>query len=627
MPRVEFLPSCTYAVVDETVLISEAARRAGISINLPCGGKGTCKRCLVKVLEGRVVQYEKPAEAMAPNVVLACKTAVGVSDCRIELNEYDFSRDDSVDITFDDNEIPDTFTDTSPLVHASVITVPAPKHDDGLSDLDRVNKEIRNRTGITDISWELSAIRLLPDYLRAENGTISAMLHRNGNIAHVCNIKKISEVKGNFGIAIDLGTTTVSVAIIDVESKKILRCATGYNEQISCGEDVISRINYARTADNLEELRTKSVATINRLIAKILTTSHISENDVYAAVVSGNTTMMHLLLGINPEYLRLDPYTPACMNPGVFRAADIGLRIHPAARVYFSPAVGSYVGGDITAGILCADFHQRDDIALFIDVGTNGEIVLGNREFLFTCACSAGPAFEGGGISCGMRAMEGAISAIEIDKDTAGAHFSVIGGRKPRGICGSGIIELLSELLCKGLMDRMGKLARDIKTDAISVDGRKARFRLAEAQSSATEKDIWITEQDIENVLRAKAAVFSAVATLLEYAGVSFSDIAKVYIAGGFGRFLNINHAISIGLFPEIPIERYIYLGNASLKGSLMLLASHKARELQKATASGMTYVNLSSHSGYAEKYTAALFFPHTDESLFPETIKKIALR
>ncbi len=622
MPRVEFFPSGKYTVVDETALISEAARRAGISIYLPCGGKGTCKRCLVKVLEGRVVQYEKPAEAMAQNVVLACKTAVGVSDCRIELNEYDFSRDDSIDITFDD-EIPDTFTDSNPLVRACVITVPAPKPDDGFSDLDRVNNEIRNHTGITDISWELSAIRLLPDSLRAENGAISAMLYHNDTIAHVCDIKKTSAVKGNFGIAIDLGTTTVSVAIIDIESKKIMGCATGYNEQISCGEDVISRINYARSADNLEELRTKAVATINRLIAKILTTSHISEKDVYAAVISGNTTMMHLLLGIKPEYLRLDPYTPACMNPGMFRAADIGLSIHPAAQVYFSPAVGSYVGGDITAGILCADFYQRDEIALFIDVGTNGEIVLGNREFLFTCACSAGPAFEGGGISCGMRAMKGAISAIEIDRNTAGARFSVIGGGKPKGICGSGIIELLSELLYKGWMDRMGKLVRDVATDAISVDGRKACFRLVAAQDSAIEKDIWITEQDIENVLRAKAAVFSAVATLLDYAGLSFIDIAKIYIAGGFGRFLNINHAITIGLFPELPLERYIYLGNASLKGSLMLLSSHSARELQKTIASKMTYINLSSQSGYAENYTAALFFPHTDETLFPDTIKK----
>ncbi len=627
MPRVEFIPSGKFVDVDETVLISEAARRAGIEISLPCGGKGTCGRCLVKVLEGRIVQYEKPPKGSPQNYVLACKTAVGASLCRVELYEYDFSLDDD-----NDSSSLETFSFSpdmidQPIVSPLIIDIPLPESEDALPDLERTNVKIQNLINVSHISWDITAIRLLPHSLRAEQGSITAMVHRKERIARVCGIKKASESKFNFGIAIDLGTTTISVALIDLVSGKISGCASGYNEQISCGEDVISRINYARNGKRLEELRKKSQNSVNRLLMRAVKQAGISSDDIFSAVISGNTTMAHLFLGISPEYLRLAPYTPAFLSLEIYAARDVGLNINPNAAVYISPAVGSYVGGDITAGILCTDIHQREEVSLFIDVGTNGEIVLGNREFLFACACSAGPAFEGGGISCGMRAHDGAVNSVGIDKNTGLPTLTVIGGGKPKGICGSGIIELVSELLYKGWMDRSGRLVRDVPSNAISVDGRKARYLLADSLISATSKELWITEQDIENVLRAKAAVFSAMSMLLEYAGLSFRDIAKIYIAGGFGSFLNINHAISIGLFPELPVEKFTYLGNASLKGSILLLVSRIARELQLKTASRMTYVNLSSQSGYTEKYTAALFFPHTDESLFQQTLKQISSR
>jgi uncharacterized 2Fe-2S/4Fe-4S cluster protein (DUF4445 family) len=450
------------------------------------------------------------------------------------------------------------------------------------------------------------------------------MAYQKANGARICSVRPKNGSFKNLGVAIDLGTTTVSVMIVDQESGSVLGGATGYNEQIACGEDIISRINYARNSERLAELQSKAVATINRLIQKSVKKIGISCDDIFAAVISGNTTMMHLLLGITPEYLRLDPYTPAFFSPDILRAKDIALSIHPEAAVIVSPAIGSYVGGDITAGVLCADFHQRDEIALFIDVGTNGEIVLGNNEFLFACACSAGPAFEGGGISCGMRAREGAIAGVAFEEASGFLRLSVVGGGKPKGICGSGIIDLLSILLRAGLMDRAGRLVRDGAHEAILLEGRKARMRLARGDESGTGKELCISEQDIENVLRAKAAVFAAVATLLKYAGMGFSDIARVYIAGGFGRFLNIENAIAIGLFPELPLETFSYLGNTSLKGSVMMLVSQEARSLQESLALKMTYVNLSSQSDYAGEYTAALFFPHTDEKMFPETMKKI---
>ncbi|MCX7678379.1 MAG: ASKHA domain-containing protein [Spirochaetes bacterium] len=623
MPRVEFFPAGKFTIVDESTLIFEAAQKAGVHLALPCGGKGTCKRCLVSVLSGDVVRFEHPPEDSPPSVVLACKTAIGQKDCRIQVQEWDFTNydvDESYDFCdkkFFHNEL------LKPLVLPCILKVPAPQLDDGKSDVDRVNGELAKIVQVSSIHWPIAVLRMLPETLRTEQGRMLTLVYRSGDHAHLCAIEDKLD-KPIYGIAVDLGTTTVSVALADLLSGDVVGIASGYNEQIICGEDIISRIHYARTQKYLLEVNSKAISTINRLISRLIEKNNISPNNIYAAVISGNTTMMHFLLGVTPEYLRLEPYTPAFYTLDYVFAEEIGLSINPHAIAYVSPAVGSYVGGDITAGILCTDMYNESGLSLFVDIGTNGEIVLGNRDFLFACACSAGPAFEGGGISCGMRAIDGAIYDIEFNEEGEMVKLDVIGDAIPKGICGSGIINILSKFLQRGIIDRSGKFVENAQNPNIKREGRKARFIFNTGYEGLPDAALFVNEQDIENVLRAKAAVFSAITTLLEFAGLTFADITKVYIAGGFGKFLNIDNAITIGLLPELSYEKFTYIGNASLMGSLNLLLSEKARTLQAELASKITYINLSALSNYHSQYTAALFFPHTNENLFPSSIKKI---
>jgi uncharacterized 2Fe-2S/4Fe-4S cluster protein (DUF4445 family) len=335
--------------------------------------------------------------------------------------------------------------------------------------------------------------------------------------------------------------------------------------------------------------------------------------------------MVHLLLGLNPEYIRIEPYTPTLLETPCFSAEEVGIAINQNSWVYISPSVGSYVGGDITAGLLCTGLAtDSEDISLFIDIGTNGEIVIGNNNFMMTCACSAGPAFEGGGIDCGMRAAIGAIEKVEVETVTGICKYWTIGNVKPMGICGSGMISLLAGLLLTGWIDAAGKFTRKKKSKAIKVDGRNASYIMVPAKQSATGREITISELDIENIIRAKAAIYSACALMLNQVGMTFNDLSSIYIAGGFGRFLDLEKAMIIGLIPDLPMEKFHYIGNSSLTGSYMILVSQEFRKKQIELCKKMTYLELNTEPGYMDQYTGAMFLPHTNPELFPTVKTKL---
>jgi uncharacterized 2Fe-2S/4Fe-4S cluster protein (DUF4445 family) len=328
--------------------------------------------------------------------------------------------------------------------------------------------------------------------------------------------------------------------------------------------------------------------------------------------------MVHLLLGIIPEFIRLEPYTPAIYQVPFYKASEIGLDINPYTPVYLAPSVGSYVGGDITSGILCTRLAAHsEELCLFIDIGTNGEMILGNDDFLLGCACSAGPAFEGGGIEHGMRASQGAIERVDIDKEKGTAACSTIGNTAPAGICGSGMISLIAELFKTGWIDAAGKLNRSKPCSAIEINGKNAKYILAEAEKSKNGKTIYITEADIDNLIRAKGAIFSACRVMLKSIDMDFEDVSRIYIAGGFGRYLDIEKATVIGLLPDLPSEKFTFIGNSSIIGAYMTLLSEKHREKQHELSKKITYLDLSTEPGYMDQYTAALFLPHTDSKLF----------
>jgi uncharacterized 2Fe-2S/4Fe-4S cluster protein (DUF4445 family) len=633
MPRIELLPAATTLEVASGTTLVEAARAAGVEIELPCGGEGSCGRCLVRVSGGEVDapgSGRLPPAARAAGYVPACVTralsgtvTVEVPD-RLSFHDRHAADDESrrlvrAELQPQDEEI-------APLVDKLSLRVAPAQLEDGLSDLDRLARAIGEQASADEVVYTLSVMRAAAAAVREDDGQVTVSVVREPHGLRVTAIEAGDTTARHYGIAVDIGTTTVAVQLSDLNSGRILATASDYNAQIPCGVDVISRINYAAKPGRLEELQSRVLTTINQLLCEVAAGCSVSPAEIGEAVLSGNTVMTHLVLGLAPEQIRLEPYTPTVLEVPEVTAAGAGIGIGEDAPVRLSPCVGSYVGGDITAGLLCTDLATgSDEIAMLIDVGTNGEIVLGSADFLMACACSSGPAFDGGGIDCGMRVAAGAIDSVSVDRDSAQPTWSTIAGAPPLGICGSGMIDLLANLLRTGWIDRRGRLDRSRPSPVITIDGKRASYLVVPAAESATGAPIVIGEAEIESIIRAKAAVYSAAALMLQRLGLSFDDLATIYIAGSFGRAIDLNQAITVGMLPDVPISRFSYLGNASLLGSTMALVSPGHRRRQLELARRMTYVELSTDQEYMDQYTAALFLPHTNLGIFPSVGKRLA--
>ncbi|MFA6506725.1 MAG: ASKHA domain-containing protein [Treponemataceae bacterium] len=632
MPEIRFLPSLTVVQAEPGTNLLDAAREAGIELDSPCGGKGTCGKCVVRITSGDADSESLgilSRNSVAEGYALACRTRVLKSPLDVEIpvrsgwkgGQFTDSEDD---FSLVRKELLPAKWEFEPLAMKWLLNVSEAQRDEGLSDIDRLTRCFAKEWGRGEVLYPLSVLRKVADALRAEGGKVTVSLIRDNQTFRIVDVEPGDQTVRHYGLAIDIGTTTIAVQLVYLPEARALGTRNDYNAQVSRGLDVISRINYARTPDRLEELRTLVLGTINRLIAQVCEAHDIQPREIADAVIAGNPTMTHLALGLKPEYLRLDPYVPTVSKLPYMTAREVGIDINPESWVYFCPSVGSYVGGDITAGILCTNLvdtetrENADALSLFIDIGTNGEIVIGNRDFLMTCACSAGPAFEGGGIECGMRAAVGAIERVRVDPRTGAPNIQTVGGAKPLGICGSGMIGLLSELYLTGWMDGQGRLARDRPSPAIEVEGRRARYLLAGPDVSGTGKSLYITEIDIDNIIRAKAAIYSACSMIMEKLGLGFGDLERLYIAGGFGRYLDIDQAVVLGLLPDLPRERFAYLGNSSLTGAYMVLVSQDFKTRMEDAAARMTYIDLGAESGYMDQYTASLFIPHTDGGRFP---------
>jgi len=599
MPKVTFLPQNITVEAKTASPLLEAARLAGVSVETPCGGRGICKKCLVEVVSGKLNAKSESYKNQKENHALICQASLSDEDVKVKILAGLYAEEGKFD---DASEILGVVGDfkINPSVKQISLQVPKPAPLDGLSDFDRLEKAIKSKIDCKDIEIPLLALQKLPITLR-QSPNIDLIYHTERDIAHIIDIT--NEKTDMYGIAVDIGTTTVTLWLLDLHTGKIMSRKTDYNAQIECGLDVIARINYA--GKNQSELRERILSTINNLIKTI--ESMPDKNKIYCMQITGNTTMIHLFLAICPEYIRLDPYTPAIFKAPIYRAFELGVDINAYALVKIAPCVGSYVGGDITAGALCTPLcEDRSEIALFLDIGTNGEILLGNNEFILACACSAGPAFEGGGIEHGMRASRGAVDYFKLGED-GDIEMRTIDDAPPVGICGSGIISIVAELFRHGVLDAAGRLT-DKMPERVDRQKKPHRFYL-------TEK-ITVSEADIDNLIRAKGAVFSACRTLLNNMGLAFADIDKIYIAGGFGKYLNIEDAKTIGLLPGLPEEKIAYLGNTSIMGAYQMLLSEEKEQTVQKTADRMTYIDLSNEPGYMDEYLAALFLPHTDLEL-----------
>ncbi|MGE4298892.1 MAG: ASKHA domain-containing protein [Desulfovibrionaceae bacterium] len=634
MPKLTFLPMGAAIDAAPGEPLADAARRAGVAIDAECGGKGTCRACMAMVTEGRVEGDSAsflPREAVEEGFVLLCRSRAGghgapdtviTTSGRAPQGAGQFEhRDDAPAARAGgaDQKAGRVCRVFEPLAFRVALDVPQPRPLDGLSDADRLARALREAVCCAAVDIPLPVLRTLAGALRRDQGRVTALCRMDGPRLALLGLAP-GAVSGLLaGAAIDLGTTTVAVQLVDLETGTPLARATDYNDQTARGLDVISRINYAGRPGGLDELRGLGLRSVNRVLDRAARDAGLAPDAVAAVSIAGNTVMTHLLLGMDPEHIRLDPYTPTVFAPGTLAAGEVGIAAHPLAPTLFAPAVGSYVGGDITSGAVTTDLAgDSEAVRLFIDIGTNGEVVVGSASFCLACACSAGPAFEGGGLTCGMRASVGAIEKVAIDPATGAPAITVIGNVPPQGVCGSGIIEILAGLFRSGWLDAAGRLATDRACGHIIPHGKRRAYVLAAGADTASGQPILITETDIDNVLRAKAAIHSGCAHLLEQVGLDFGDLEEIVIAGGFGRFLDIESAIGIGLLPDAPRHLFRYVGNASLAGAARALVSAKWRAARAALAGRMTYVDLSTDAGWMDQYTAALFLPHTDASRFP---------
>ncbi|MDR2795738.1 MAG: ASKHA domain-containing protein [Spirochaetaceae bacterium] len=629
-------PVSVTGLSNETAL--DIAKRAGVVIDAPCGGNGTCGKCRIKLVSGEVSGGKTPhitdvdtAEGWrlacgikpASDIELFLPASAQAFQSRIRVTDFSGAREAAAFGSFR-AALKELGFDGDHGLEKVNVELTAPSLEDALADRERVEAELAGKTGASRVKFSLNALRRLPLSLRsgaADSFGVTCVTRREGDDGGITVLDVLPASKDCplYGLAIDIGTTTISMLLVNLETGDPVTAASGGNAQIRYGADVINRIIESTKPGGLERLRN---AVINEclapLIRRLCLGAGIGTEQIYRAAIAGNTTMTHLVMGVPGEFIRLEPYIPAFFKTDALGAGSLGLPLNPEAQVLLAPSVGSYVGGDITAGVFSSMIYDKDTMSLFIDLGTNGELVFGGKEFLMSCACSAGPAFEGGEISCGMRATNGAVEACSIDKDTMEPKLSVIGeaGEKPAGLCGSGLIDIIGELFQCGIINAKGKFNVAGKRIVKDEYGGQA-YIVAFAADSASGKDIVLSEVDIDNFIRAKGAIFSAIRTMLAIVDMPQEAIDDVYVAGGIGSGIDIKHAILIGMFPNLPLEKFHYIGNTSLSGAYGMLVSERAAGQVAACAGAMTYLELSSHPSYMDEFVAACFLPHTDASLF----------
>jgi len=610
-------------------LIAEAAQLAGVEIAQPCGGQGRCGRCAVKVESGVVRRRSTlrlTAEDIQNGYALACQTVVE-GDVEITVPPQEkIERRLTTDRTVAEVTTPPGYDPrVGQTIRRIFLTLTPPSVDDQIDDWSRFQTAVRKEVGITDLRASLEMLRELGDILRQGDWKVTAIINSHTWDCPDCPAQLLAIKPGHvpetdplWGAAVDIGTTTVSVWLVDLLTGQVKAQVAEYNQQISRGEDVISRIIVASKEGGRETLQKLVLDTINELLERACKRLQASQGDIVKVTIAGNSTMMHLLLGIPATSIRLTPFVTAINHIPSLTASEVGLRVYPKAVVDCLPGVASYVGADITAGVLSCGMTESDQVTLFLDVGTNGETVLGSSDFLVTCACSAGPAFEGAGVLNGMRATRGAIEEVWINGETKEPQYRVIGQVKPRGLCGSGLISLLSEMFLTGVVDKAGKVNTSLDSPRVRQGDHGSEYVIAWADETSTGSDIVITNVDIDNLLRAKAAIFAGFSVLADSVGYPFEMIERVLIGGSFGKYINVEKAIQIGLLPDMPWENFDFLGNTSVKGAYLALIDDNLRQVIGEIAAKMTYIELSADNKFFDAFMSALFLPHTDSSLFP---------
>ncbi|MGQ9687970.1 MAG: ASKHA domain-containing protein [Desulfobaccales bacterium] len=636
--KVTFQPYEVTIEVEEGENLLAAALAAGVHINASCGGQGVCGKCRILLEEGELESAATTLltrEEWKLGYRLACQSRV-IADLVVRIPPESLL--DKKTITrrragislrpapFDLAALKEEGL-YDPAFQKKFLQLPPASLQDNICDLSRLEQGLNRQFGLKNLTLDFLLTRKIAKVMRQENFQVTATLdfaQRRSRNPRLVNLEPGDTTGRHFALAVDIGTTTVWVQLLDLAKGEIIGQAADYNGQLSYGDDVISRIVYSQKEGGLNTLQTAVVNTLNKVIQGLLKRHRLPVEEISHLTVAANTTMTHLFYGIDPKNIRLAPYTPTVCHVPPVRAHHLGLELPNHVFIYSVSSVSSYVGGDIVAGVLASGIYKEPKLTLYIDIGTNGEIVIGNQEWLACAACSAGPAFEGGGIRYGMRAAKGAVEEVSINPQTAEPMLLTIDRVKPKGICGSGLINLLAALLEGNILAPNGRFREDLDTPRIREceDGRE--YVLAWAGETESGEDLTISEVDIDNLLRAKAAMFAGYLTLLDSVGLKLQDVEQVILAGAFGSFINLENAITIGLMPDLPRERFQFVGNGSLQGATLLAFSRELLEEERRVADMMTNFELSETPGFMDQYIAALFLPHTQEDYFPTVMERL---
>jgi len=640
--RVHFDPDNVDIVVEQGENLLQAAIAAGVHINASCGGAGVCGTCKVLIKEGKVdsTRTEKLSEEeYKRGIRQACQSKI-LTDLIVDIPVE--SRLETAVLARERKELAAGIQQVeaiatgwkfNPPLSKLFVEVPPPTLEDNVSDLSRLLRGLKQQCNLDKISVDFNVIRKLAGVLRDGDWKVTVTTLVDGaepqldgeRRPRVINIEPGDTRGKHYSLAFDIGTTAVRGQLLDLNRGKSLAQGIDYNGQISYGADVITRIAYCQKPGGLKKLQRAVVTTINGIIGELLAQAKVESDYIAHMVVAANTTMLQILFGLEPKYIRLAPYTPVASFIPQVKAKDLGIKVGEHVYLHSLPSVSSYVGADIVSGIMGAGVYQRKNLTFYIDIGTNGEIVIGNSDWMVTASCSAGPAFEGGGIKHGMIATDGAIEEFDINPSNFEPVIGTIGDAKPKGICGSGLINIAAGLLEAGVLAQNGKFNTDLPTKRIREGSDGYEYVLSWADETQIDKDIVITEVDIDNLIRAKAAMYAGCQTLAKSVGTTCSNLEQVIIAGAFGSHIDIEKAIIIGLFPDIPRDRFIFIGNGSLLGARLTSFSTDILDDTRGIAAMMTNFELSENVDFMNNYIAALFLPHTHAKEFPSVKKKLA--
>jgi uncharacterized 2Fe-2S/4Fe-4S cluster protein (DUF4445 family) len=632
--EIEYRHGKVTAELAEGMLVTEAVREVGLVLNTSCAGKGNCGGCAVDLLAGTFERDGDRLEIKPGQTVRAhgCRTKIVAGPFKILIPRRSLvETGERVVADFILKEL----TEMDPTVRQMIVTVPKPSLGHAYGEFEHLAKVLAEKYQIELTAGNLAAIRALPAAMKDGDYHVKATVGWMNDRWELLAVEPIHDGHKDhcFGLAVDIGTTTVAVALVDLTKGKIVDTVSCYNQQIQQADDVAARIVYSGSGEGLMHMQRLIIdQTINPLIKMLCNRHQIDIHHLMRMVVSGNTVMWHLFLAVDPTGIGAVPFQSACRDPGTVRAKELGISMYPEGPVDVVPSISAYVGGDIVSDIETSHLTKTNKLSMMIDIGTNGEIAITDGTRMLVTACAAGPAFEGLRISHGMRASVGAIERIEISDSGKKCHYKTIGASKPVGICGSGLIDFLAEAFRAGLVSGAGRFDRSLMENKTCprlrpAEGHSHMLEYVVAGREETEDqthEITVTEKDIETLLAAKAAIFAAFHLLIKRMGKRFEDVENIYLAGGFARYIKVESAITIGLLPEIEVKRYIVIGNGSLAGAYLGLVDRKVWPAYRRIIDGPEVVELNLDPGFQDEYTFAMFLPNMQEELFTKTMAEL---